>query len=91
MVTDPETFEINITTANQLIAQWGFIAQSIAQQCKWRPQGKCLAACQGLAVCNLKDLILVDAQGRPIGGTGLKPVDPAAAGYHPGSLADPRD
>jgi hypothetical protein len=66
MVTDPETFEIDITTANQLIAQWGLIAQSIAQQCKWRPQGKCLDTCQGLAVCNLEGLTLVDARGHPV-------------------------
>ncbi len=60
------TFEINITTANQIIGEWGIIAASIAQQCKWRPRGKCYARCKGLAVCNLEGLTLVDAQGRPV-------------------------
>jgi hypothetical protein len=65
-----------------LIAEWGLIAQSIAQQCKWRPQGKCLLHCQGMAVCNLDGLTLVDPQGRSVevaqasSGTGVPPVDP---------------
>lgn len=59
-------FQTDITTANNLIAEWGLIAQSIAQQCKWRPQGQCLATCQGRAVCNLDGLILVDEQGHSV-------------------------
>ena len=59
-------FEIDITRANDLIAEWGLIARSIARQCKWRPRGKCLAECKGLAVCNLEGLTLVDYQGRPV-------------------------
>jgi hypothetical protein len=55
-------FEPDITTANQLIAEWGLIAQSIARQCKWRLRGECLVSCQGLAVCNLEGLTLVDEQ-----------------------------
>jgi hypothetical protein len=76
------TFETDITRANNLIAEWGLIAQSIAQQCKWRPQGKCLLHCQGMAVCNLDGLTLVDPQGRSVevaqasSGTGVPPVDP---------------
>lgn len=62
-------FEIDITRANDLLAQWASIAASIARQCKWRPRGKCLKDCQGLAVCNLEGLALVDAQGRPVGAT----------------------
>lgn len=58
-------FEIDITRANNLIAEWSHIARSIAHQCKWRPQGKCLVDCQGLAVCDLEGLNLVDSQGRP--------------------------
>lgn len=59
-------FEIDITAANDLIAERSNLAASIAQQCKWRPQGQCLKDCQGIAVCNLDGLILVDHQGRPV-------------------------
>lgn len=62
----PDTFEIDITRANALIAEWGLIAASIARQCKWRPRGQCYHRCLGLAVCNLEGLILVDSQGRPL-------------------------
>ena len=75
-------FEINITTANQLIGQWGLIAQSIAQQCKWRPRGQCLVTCQGLAVCDLDGLTLVDAQGRPVA------PEPSGPGVSPGGLME---
>ena len=67
------TFEINITTANALIAEWGLIAASIARQCKWRPLGQCLVTCQGLAICDLDGLILVDANGRPAALPELQP------------------
>jgi len=60
------TFEIDITRANNLIAEWGLIAASIARQCKWRPQGLCLITCQGMAVCNLDGLTLVHAEGHPV-------------------------
>jgi hypothetical protein len=63
---EPETFQINITTANDIIGKWANIAASIAQQCRWRPQGKCLDTCQGIAVCNLQGLTTVNAQGRPV-------------------------
>jgi hypothetical protein len=66
-------FEINITTANELIATWTQIAANIAQQCKWRPQGQCLIYCLGGAVCNLDGLTQVDD-----GSTGLQPVDLSA-------------
>lgn len=66
---DAHPFEIDITRANNLIGEWGRIAASIARQCKWRPQGKCLKICQGLAVCNLDGLTLVDHQGRPMAKT----------------------
>jgi hypothetical protein len=69
--TDPKPFEIDITRANTLLSEWAHIAKSIARQCKWRPQGKCLKDCQGLAVCNLDGLTLVDAQGRPLPAGGL--------------------
>ena len=59
-------FETDIDTANRLIGEWGLIAESIARQCKWRPQGKCYSHCLGLAICNLEGLILVDATGRPV-------------------------
>jgi hypothetical protein len=59
------TFEIDIDTANRLLGEWANIAASIARQCKWRSQGKCLVTCQGLAVCKLDGLILVNADGRP--------------------------
>lgn len=62
-------FEIDITRANNLIAEWGLIAASIARQYKWRPRGKCLLNCLGLTVCNLDGLTLVDAQGHPVGAT----------------------
>ena len=65
---DHDQFEIDITTANNLISEWANIAASIARQCKWRPQGQCLVTCQGIAVCNLDGLEFVDAQGRPAGG-----------------------
>lgn len=60
-------FETDITTANNLIAEWGRIAASIARQCKWRPRGQCLIDCLGLAVCDLAGLIPVDAAGHPYG------------------------
>jgi hypothetical protein len=60
------TFQIDITTANNLITQWTQIAADIARQCKWRPQGKCLVTCQGLAICNLDGITLVDAEGQPV-------------------------
>lgn len=60
------TFEIDITTANNLIGEWSRIAASIARQCKWRPKGQCLKDCQGIALCNLDGLTLVNAQGRPV-------------------------
>lgn len=69
-------FEIDITRANAIISDWGRIAASIANQCKWRPLGKCLQDCQGLAVCNLEGLTLVDAQGRPV-----------AQAFQPGALS----
>jgi hypothetical protein len=71
-------FEIDITRANNLIGEWGRIAVSIAQQCKWRPQGKCYSHCQGLAVCNLDGLTLVDAQGHPVGATRRVAQNPEA-------------
>jgi hypothetical protein len=58
--------QTDITTANNLIAEWGRIAASIARQCKWRPQGKCYSRCLGLAICNLDGLMLVDAAGHPL-------------------------
>lgn len=61
-----QLFQINITTANELIAEWTNIAKSIARQCKWRPQGQCLTTCKGLALCNLEGLTLVDVQGHPV-------------------------
>jgi hypothetical protein len=64
-MVDP-VFEINITTANNLIAEWGHIAADIARQCKWRPRGQCLITCLGLAVCNLDGLTLVDHRGQPV-------------------------
>ena len=60
-------FEIDITTTNNLIAEWGLIAADIARQCKWRERGQCLITCQGLAVCNLDGLEFVNAQGQPAG------------------------
>lgn len=59
-------FQTDITTANTLIVEWGLIAKSIAEQCKWRPQGKCLVTCHGIAVCNLEGLTQVNSQGRPV-------------------------
>jgi hypothetical protein len=70
----PKPFEIDITRANNLIGQWANIAADIARQCKWRPQGKCLATCQGLAVCNLDGLELVDHGGAGVGGAGVSPA-----------------
>lgn len=67
---DLQPFQIDITTANNLIAEWGRIAAAIARQCKWRPKGQCLLDCLGLAVCNLDGLTLVDGSS-----TGFQPVD----------------
>jgi len=64
---DHAPFVIDIDAARRLIAEWGLIAQSIARQCKWRPRGKCLVDCQGLAVCNLEGLTLVNLRGDPAG------------------------
>jgi hypothetical protein len=66
---DLKIFETNITTANNLIIEWSLIAASIAQQCQWRPRGQCLITCQGIAVCNLDGLTLINPQGQPIGAT----------------------
>lgn len=66
-----DLYEIDITRANNFIAEWGRIAQSIARQCRWRLKGQCLASCMGLAVCNLDGLTLVDAQGQPVGRASL--------------------
>jgi hypothetical protein len=81
-----ETFEIDITTANNLIAEWTHIARSIAQQCQWRPQGQCLATCKGLALCNLDGLILVDAQGQPVAQTSPAGQASSGAGVSPALL-----
>jgi hypothetical protein len=80
-------FETDIDTANQLISEWTLIAASIAQHCKWRHQGQCLATCKGIALCNLEGLTLIESS------TGFQPVNlkTLAAGYHPGSDSDPRD
>lgn len=64
---DFSIFETDITRANRLIGEWGLIAQSIARQCRWRLQGQCLINCLGGAVCHLEGLVMVNAQGRPIG------------------------
>jgi len=58
-------FETDIDVANHLIAEWTAIASDIARQCRWRPRGKCLITCLGLALCNLERLTLVDTLGRP--------------------------
>ncbi len=60
-------FQTDIDQANNLIAEWVHIAQSIARQCRWRLKGQCLKDCKGLAICTMDGLTLVDAEGQAVG------------------------